>query len=381
MNRHGAGRVASGHPWIFSSDVTDNGGALPGSAVLVYDHRKRCLGAAHYSSASQISLRMLSSRAERIDRGFFLRRLRNAEDYRKRILGSIGAYRAVYGEADLLPGLVVDRYGQFLVVQALSQGMDRARFDVLDCLKEIYSPAAIVLRNDASVRAKEDLPQTSEVAFGEVATEVEFPINHLWFRADLFRGQKTGAYLDQRENYLAAARYARGRALDCFTSAGGFALHLASVCESVEAVDSSQEALEIARRNAAANGIANVEFKEANAFDLLAGLASARRRFDAIVLDPPAFAKSRTALEGAARGYKEINLRALQLLSPGGILVTCSCSHHMSEAMLLELLAEAALDAGRALRVLERRTQSLDHPILLTVSETHYLKCLVLQAL
>ena len=204
-------------------------------------------------------------------------------------------------------------------------------------------------------------------------------INSLQFHADLLGGQKTGIFLDQRENYVAAARYARGRALDCFTSSGGFALHLASKCESVEAVDSSAEALAMAERNRTANDIGNVEFREANVFDLLAGYSSARREFSMVILDPPAFAKARDSLDGAARGYKEINLRALRLLGPGGVLVTCSCSHHMSEARLLEIVATASLDAGRKLRVLERRTQSQDHPILLTVPETHYLKCLILQ--
>jgi 23S rRNA (cytosine1962-C5)-methyltransferase len=204
-------------------------------------------------------------------------------------------------------------------------------------------------------------------------------MNGLAFQADLLHGQKTGSFLDQRENYLAAARYARGKALDCFTSTGGFAMHLARACESVEAVDSSADALLIAGRNADANQIANIEFREANVFDLLSGYASARREFGIVVLDPPAFAKSRETVEAAARGYKDINLRALRLLAPGGVLVTCSCSHHLSESMLLEIVASASLDAGRRLRVLERRTQSADHPILLTVPETHYLKCLILQ--
>ncbi len=379
VNRHGADRVASGHLWIFASDVTDRGGAEPGSAVLVSDHRGRCLGTAHYSSTSQICLRMLSDRTEPIDRSFFHRRISRAEEYRKLVATDCQAYRAVFGEADLLPGLVVDRYGDFLVVQMLDQGMDHARAEILDCLEEIYHPAGVVLRNDAAVRKLESLPLVSEVASGSVAQPVVFRINHLVCQADLLGGQKTGSYLDQRENYLAAARYARGRALDCFTSSGGFALHMAERCETVEAADSSREALDVASRNAAENGLRNVEFREANVFDLLAGYAGSHRKFDTVVLDPPAFAKSRDALESAARGYKEINLRALQLLESGGILVTCSCSHHMSEAMLLELVAEAALDAHRTLRIVERRTQARDHPILLTVPETHYLKCIIAQ--
>jgi 23S rRNA (cytosine1962-C5)-methyltransferase len=288
----------------------------------------------------------------------------------------------VHGEGDLLPGLVVDRYGDYLVLQTLDQAMDAAKAEIISCLEEIFQPRGIVTRNDVAVRQKENLPLESAVVSGEVPESVEIRMNGLTLRADLLRGQKTGIFLDQRENYRAAAGYGRGgRALDCFTSTGGFALHLAGQCESVEAVDSSAAALAMAHANAGANGIGNVEFQEADVFDLLAGYSSARRQFSMVVLDPPAFAKSRRAIEGAANGYKEINLRAMRLLGRGGILVSCSCSHHMSEAMLLEVVAEAALDANRTLRVLERRTQAQDHPILLTVPETLYLKCLILEVL
>jgi 23S rRNA (cytosine1962-C5)-methyltransferase len=249
----------------------------------------------------------------------------------------------------------------------------------VSALVELFSPRGIIARNDAGVRAHEGLPLETGVVFGEAPAELAVHMNGLAFRADLLQGQKTGIFLDQRENYVAAARYAHGRALDCFTSTGGFALHMAPKCESVEAVDSSAAALATAEENRETNAIENIEFREADVFEILAGYSSARREFSTVVLDPPAFAKSRRNLEGAARGYKEINLRALRLLGPDGILVTCSCSHHLSEAMLLEVVAEAALDAGRELRVLERRTQAQDHPILLTVPETHYLKCLVLQ--
>jgi len=381
VNRKGADRVASGHPWIFSSDVTDRGGAEPGAVVQVVDPQRRPLGAAHYSSSSQICLRMLSARAETIDAEFYERRLAAAGEHRRAVVCDSEAYRLVHAEGDLLPGLIVDRYGDYFSVQTLDQGMDRAKESIVAALVKLFAPKGIVLRNDAAVRAKEELPLEIRVAHGEIPPEVWVRINGLQFRADLLHGQKTGIFLDQRENYVAAARYGRGRALDCFTSSGGFAMHLAAACESVEAVDSSVEPLRGAGKNAAANGITNVEFREANAFDLLAGYASARREFSIVVLDPPAFAKSRGSLEGAARGYKDINLRALRLLGPGGILVTYSCSHLMSEASLLEIVAAASLDAGRRLRVLERRTQSLDHPILLTVPETHYLKCLILQVL
>jgi 23S rRNA (cytosine1962-C5)-methyltransferase len=380
VNRKAADRIASGHPWIFSSDLAERDGAQPGEAVRVLDHRGRALGIAHYSSTSQIALRLLSRGTEPIGREFYMGRLLAAEEHRRGVVRHSDSYRVVHGEADLLPALVVDRYADYLVVQTLSQGMDAAKADIVACLEEIFRPKGMVARNDVPVRAKEQLPLETSVLAGEVPESVTVQMNGLTLRADLLHGQKTGIFLDQRENYRAAARYARGgKALDCFTSTGGFALHLAPKCESVEAVDSSAGALETARANAAANASGNIEFREADVFDLLAGYASARRQFAMVVLDPPAFAKSRQSLEAAARGYKEINLRALRLLPPGGILVTCSCSHHMSEAMLLELIAEASLDAGRTLRVLERRTQAQDHPILLTVPETHYLKCLILE--
>lgn len=380
VNRKAADRVASGHPWIFSSDIEDRDGAQPGAAVRVVDHRARPLGTAHYSSTSQIAIRMLSRQVEEIGRDFYLRRLKAAEAHRRDVVRDSNAYRVVHGEADLLPALVVDRYGDYLVAQTLDQGMDAAKAEIVSCLEEIFAPKGIVARNDVPVRQKEQLPLETAVLAGEVPESVAVRMNGLTLAADLLKGQKTGIFLDQRENYRAAAHYAHGgKALDCFTSTGGFALHLAGKVESVEAVDSSGPALATAKANAAANGIANVDWREADVFDLLQSYASARRTFSLVVLDPPAFAKSRQKLEAAAAGYKEINLRALRLLQPGGVLVTCSCSHHMSESMLLELVAEASLDAHRTLRVLDRRTQSADHPILLTVPETHYLKCVVLE--
>jgi 23S rRNA (cytosine1962-C5)-methyltransferase len=378
VNRKAAGRVASGHPWIFSSDVTDRGQAQPGEAVKVVDQGGKTLGMAHYSSASQITLRML--RGSGRGREFYMQRLRAAEAHRRAVVRDSEAYRVVYGEADLLPALIVDRYGDYLVMQTLDQGMDALKGEIAACLGEIFEPRGIVARNDAAVRTKEELPLETTVLAGEIPGSVSVRMNGLSLTADLLHGQKTGIFLDQRENYLAAASYARGgKALDCFTSTGGFALHLAAKCESVEAVDSSGPALERAGLNAAANGIANIDFREADVFEVLNGYNSARREFSMVVLDPPAFTKSRKNLEAATTAYKEINLRALRLLAPGGILVTCSCSHHLSESALLELVAQASLDSKRTLRVLERRTQSQDHPILLTVPETLYLKCLVLE--
>jgi 23S rRNA (cytosine1962-C5)-methyltransferase len=354
---------------------------LPGDAVRVFDSKRRFLGVAHYSSTSQICLRMLTARDEPIDRAFFRRRIKDCIDYRQRIVSDSDAYRVVFGEADLLPGLTIDRYADCVVLQTLDQGMDAAKDDIAACIGELLHPRAVVLRNDVSVRLHESLSLEKKVLEGDASTTVRIRMNGLAFEADLLGGQKTGVYLDQRENYVAAARYAHGRVLDCFTSSGGFAMHAASRCEHVRAVDSSAAALGLARRNASANGIANIDFSEADVFDLLASEAHGRQSYSTVILDPPAFAKSRTAVEAAARGYKEINLRALRLLGAGGTLVTCSCSHHMSEARLLEVVAAAALDAGRTLRVIERRTQAADHPILLTVPETLYLKCLILEVL
>jgi len=382
VNRKAASRVASGHPWIFASDVIDRDGAQPGEPVRVVDQRGHLLGTAHYSSTSQITLRLLSRQAEPIDREFFLKRLRAAEDHRKLTVHYSEAYRVVHGEGDLLPALVVDRYGDYLVMQTLDQGMDAAKQEIASCLQEIFRPCGILARNDVAVRSKEELPLETEVLMGEVPEAVPVRMNHLRLCADLLQGQKTGIFLDQRENYLAAARYVRGgRALDCFTSTGGFALHLAGKAEHVDAADSSESALTVARINADANDIANIDFQQADVFDLLSGFAASHRQYSLVVLDPPAFTKSRKNLEAATSAYKEINLRALRLLRTGGILVTCSCSQHLSESMLLELVAEASLDAGRTLRILERRTQSQDHPILLTVPETLYLKCLILEVL
>ena len=407
VNRKGADRAASGHPWIFSSDVTDRGDSRlgdvkPGDVVRVLGPGERPIGVAHFSSTSQITLRLLSNRVEPIDREFFRRRLMQAIAHRERVVENSNACRLVFSEGDLLPGLIIDRYGWqvedlphcygwqvadlphhgYLVVQFLTQGMDRAREVIVDCLTELLQPAGILARNDASVRRLEGLPLESTILAGEIPERVTIQINGLRLEADLLHGQKTGVYLDQRENYLAAARHARGRVLDCFTSTGGFALHAAGRAELVEAVDSSAPALASAEANARANGISNIRFRQADVFDFLAGASvNEPRKYSMVILDPPAFAKSRKQLDDAARGYKEINLRALRMLDAGGILVTCSCSHHVSEAMLLQIVAEAALEAGRTLRILERRTQAADHPILLTVPETLYLKCLILEVL
>lgn len=380
INRKGALRIESGHPWVFASDVVEGGKAVsPGSVVRVVDQRGSVLAVAHYSDTSQITLRLLSRTPVEVDRAFFLERLRKAEALRRLVVKDSDAYRLVHGEGDLLPGLVVDRYGDYFVLQALDQGMAAVQAEIVSCLEELFTPKGIIARNDAAVRKQESLPQETAVVSGVIPERVELRMNGLQFEADLAHGQKTGVFLDQRENYVAAARYASGRALDCFTCTGGFALHMAKHCETVEAVDSSAASLATAAANARANSIGNVQFRAGDAFDVLSQYSRLGASFSTIVLDPPAFAKTRAAVSGALRGYKDINMRALRLLGPGGVLVTCSCSHHISEAALLEVLAEASLDAGKTLRILERRAQSMDHPILLTVPETLYLKCIIAQ--
>ena len=381
VNRKAADRIHSGHLWIFASDLIDRGEAQPGDVVRVVDYKGRALGTAHYSSTSQISLRFLSSHVEPVDAQFLETRISAASEYRTRIVLNSDAYRLIYSEGDLLPGLIVDRYGEWLVVQFLSQGMDVLSAEIVRTLETVFQPRGIIARNDVPVRSKEELPIEKKVLLGDLPPTVQIRMNDLTWNVDLMNGQKTGIFLDQRENYLAVQKYARGRALDCFTATGGFGLHLASVCEHVEAVDSSAAMLDAAKANALANDLRNIEFQQADVLDYLPSLIAAHRAFDVVVVDPPAFTKTRSALEGAMRGYKEVNLRALRLLKRGGILVSCSCSHHMTEANLLEVIANAALDGGKRLRVLERRTQSQDHPILLTVPETHYLKCLIFEVL
>lgn len=381
IQRRAADRLAAGHVWVYASDIDRPENARPGDTVTVLDPRGLPLGTAHFSASSQIALRLFSRQVEPLDEAFFRARLAAAIAHRRKAVQNSNAFRLVFSEADRLPGLIVDQYDDTIVLQTLTQGMDRAQPVISGLLEELLSPRGIWERNDAPVRTKEQLPFRAGPLAGVPSPTVEVTMNGIVFHADLAAGQKTGIYLDQRENYLAAARWGHGEALDCFTSTGGFALHLANACSSVEAVDSGAAALAAATRNRDRNGLQNVRFVEADVFDLLSSHRSAARRFQTIVLDPPAFAKTRATIDGAARGYKEINLRALQLLDPGGILVTCSCSHHMSEAMLLDAVTEAARDSRRTLRLLERRAQSSDHPILPAIPETHYLKCLILQVL
>jgi len=379
ISRRGTARLQEGHVWVYRSDILSVDGIPPGALVNVTDERGRFLGTAFYSSSSQIAIRMLSTEAVSDLSGLLRGRIQAAITYRERIVKNTDAYRVVFSEADFLPGLIVDRYNDLLSLQVLTQAMDAesVRNLVLSELSERLKPAAIIERVDPRVRTLEQLLfRSSGLIRGEKSTTV-FSMNGVQFHFDAMEGQKTGAFLDQRENYAAAAKYARGEALDIFCYQGGFALHLAQHCSKVVGVDSSRPALEVAEKNAALNH-REIEWIEGNAFDLLRDYADSGHQYDTIILDPPAFAKSRRTLDTAMRGYKELNLRALKMLRPGGILVTCSCSYHVSEAEFMEVVAQAARDVHRNLRVLEKRTQAKDHPILLTVPETAYLKCFIM---
>jgi 23S rRNA (cytosine1962-C5)-methyltransferase len=379
VSRRGANRLKDGHVWVYRSDILSAEGVAPGALVRVADEREKPLGTALYSSASQIAIRMISKEAVTdLDR-LLRQRIRDAIAYRERVVRETDAYRIIFSEADFLPGLIVDRYNDVLSLQVLTQAMDveSVRKTVVSELDAQLKPAAMVERVDPRVRDLEQLPARPSGLLQGEKTSTVFVMNAVRFHYEAFEGQKTGAFLDQRENYAAAAEYSRGEALDAFCYQGGFALHLAKHCSKVTGVDSSRPALELADRNAALNG-REIEWIEANAFDLLRDYASSGQQYDAIVLDPPAFAKGKSNVETALRGYKELNLRALKMLRPGGTLITCSCSYHVSLGEFLEVVAEAARDAHKNPRVLETRTQAKDHPILLTVPETAYLKCVIL---
>lgn len=379
VNKKGADRVRQGHLWIYRSDVIEID-ADGGSVVSVTDERGNFIGQALFSNASQIALRFLTQKEERIDHDWWRQKIREAAA-RRHIPPDTDAYRLVYSEGDLLPSLIVDRYAGVLVLQTLSQGTDALKSMFVEILIDEFNPLAIVERNDARVRELEGLPLISGTIYGETPDELVTRQHGLRFLVAPSGGQKTGSFLDQRENRIAARQAAAttdgGRALDCFTFNGAFALHLASVCDQVTGIDISGEAVAAARRNAELNSFSNVEFREANVFDALREMEATSERFDTIVLDPPAFAKNRASLKSALRGYKEINLRALKLLNRGGVLVTCTCSYHVAEELFVEVLTQAAIDARRRVQIIEKRMQATDHPVLVAMPETYYLKCLI----
>jgi 23S rRNA (cytosine1962-C5)-methyltransferase len=380
ISSRGVERLRSGHLWVYRSDVRT--ARAEGSAIVrISDERGRFHGRAFYSDKSQIAVRLLTHDDRPVDRAFFTERLRRAADYRRTIVEDTEAYRIVYGEADQLPSLIVDRYGDYLVMQTLSQATERNKSLFVEIMVELFSPKGILERNDPKVRLLEGLDQCVSVLYGEIPQEILAKENAVTFVYDLRKGQKTGSFLDQRENHRTARRYASGEVLDCFGYQGGFALTVAGNCQHVEGIDLAPAAVEAARRNQQLNSISNVTFREGNSFDLLKEYDEVGRRFQMVILDPPAFAKNRDSTAAAHRGYKEINLRAMKILQPGGYLLTCSCSYHIAEALFLQILAEAANDARKTIIVAERRTQSRDHPILLTMPETHYLKCLIVRVL
>jgi 23S rRNA (cytosine1962-C5)-methyltransferase len=382
VTRKGASRIRNGHLWVFKSDVSSVN-AEGGSIVTVLDERRKFLGKAFYSDSSEITLRFLTLCDVKIDKEFWRSRIieaagrRKTNDEKQRT----SAQRQVYSEGDLIPSLIVDVYDDVFVIQTLSQGTDKIKQSFVEILIEEFHPRAIVERNDVRVREKENLSLQSGVLYGECPNEIIIEQDNVKFYVAPLGGQKTGAFLDQRENRLALRKYAFGRALDCFTFNGGFALNLALTCDNVTAIDVSDEAIKLASRNAELNQISNVNFETVNVFDFLKDAETAGEKYDTIVLDPPAFAKNRSSVQNAMRGYKEINLRAFKMLGQNGILATCTCSHHATEELFLQTVLDAANDAGKRIQLIEKRAQSSDHPILLGVPETYYLKCLILRVL
>jgi 23S rRNA (cytosine1962-C5)-methyltransferase len=382
VTKRGADRIQAAHPWIYRSDVAQaQKGIASGSVVILEDQRRRFLGKAFWSEKSKITLRVVTREDEAIDDEFFASRIRSALSLRRLAFGDgEDAFRLVHGEADLLPGLVIDKWGETLVMQTLVPATDQRKERLAAIAAEIAGAGAVVERNDVKVRELEGLPQQKGMLRGEAPAPYEHREGEVRLSVDLLAGQKTGGFLDQRENHLRAGAYAHGDCLDAFSYQGGFALQLARNAKRVVAVEISETASAQIKENALRNRAENVEVVTANAFDFLKAQSDHEPAFDLVVLDPPAFAKNKDAIDAARRGYKEVNLRAFQVLRPGGILVTASCSYHVSEAMLEEIVLDAARDAGRPAQLLERRGAGRDHPVLLGVPETRYLKCFILRA-
>jgi len=381
-------RIESGHPWVYRTEIEDIYGEYrPGDIVEVEDWRGKFLGRGYINPASMIAIRLLTREPrEEINKDFWRRRLQAAWEYRQKILeGALtDSFRVVFGEADFLPGLIVDKFASYLVVQTLALGIDRHKDILVEILDELIRPEGIYERNDVSVRELEGLELRSGFLKGSFDPLVTITENDLKFWVDLAQGQKTGYFLDQRENRAALRPLVKGaRVLDCFCHTGGFGIHAAYYgAREVLGLDISEEAVELARRNADLNGVGNVcSFRVANVFDALRAMDKEKERYDVVILDPPAFVKNKKALEGAIRGYKEINLRAMKILNPGGFLITCSCSYHMPPDLFLEIIQSAAKDAHRRLRLVAWRGQPPDHPVLLGYEESYYLKCLFLQVL
>jgi len=368
-----------GHPWIFGNDLERNRDAAPGSIVSLETKSGKFLAQGFYSDQSKIAFRLISRTKEAIDGNYWKKCILKASQYRQAVVAQTNAYRLVFGESDGIPSLIIDRYGDHMVMQTLTQGTENLIPLITEILLDIFHPHSIILRNDLAVRELEGLPPEKKIIVGDSPPRVELLEGEIRYQADLWNGQKTGAYLDQRENRLLAARFLRGRVVDAFCYNGLFGLHAARNASRVIGVDSSPEAIQQARENALLNGLINIEFRKENVFDFFKREANEEQGYDGIILDPPAFAKSKEDIAGATRGYKELNRRAIRLLKPGGILVTSSCSYNLSESKFLEILRDCGKDLGCTLRIIERRGQSADHPVLLSFPESFYLKCLFLE--
>lgn len=378
-------RLESGHPWMYQSEIDRIEGEFePGDIVDVFNHRNRFVGRGYINPRSQIIVRILSREQEEINRDFFTKRIAAAWKHRQRFVEDPNYCRLVFGEADFLPALIVDKFGDYLVIQTLALGIDIHKETIVSILDEMFQPVGIYERNDVPVRKLEGLDMRKGFLKGQFPTLIQVEENGFPFYADIENGQKTGFFYDQRENRRLLKSFAAGaEVLDCFCHTGSFAIHAARYgAKSVRAIDISDHAVEVARKNAELNGVGDVcTFETANAFDVLRSLTEEKRQYDVVILDPPAFTKSRNALEGAVRGYKEINLRGLKLVRPGGFLITCSCSYHMDRELFKAIVVDAAQDARRIIREVEYRTQAKDHPILPAADETHYLKFLAVEVL
>lgn len=375
-------RVEYGHPWIFRSDIENiEGNFVPGDVVDIYSSKRRFLGRGYYNPKSQIAIRILTYKAEEINRDFLYKRISEAWEYRKRV-ADLYSCRVVFAESDFLPALIVDKFGDILVVQTLALGIDRYKQDIVEILNSIIRPSGIYERNDVPVRELEGLEQRKGFLSPEFDTRVEMVENGIRFMVDVENGQKTGFFLDQKENRAALKPFVKdGRVLDCFSHTGSFALHAGHYgAREVIGIDISEHAVDFATNNAKLNGLEGVcRFETANTFDRLREYSDNNEKFDVVILDPPAFTKTKSAVEGAVRGYKEINLRAMKIINSGGFLVTCSCSHHVDSELFMDIIYNAAIDSRRKVRLIEYRSQAKDHPILLAAEETEYLKCAILQ--
>lgn len=381
ISKKGAAWHRTGHPWIYKDDLEKAEPALSGNIVSVLDNSGKFLGKAFYNERSKIALRFITGEDVKIDGAFWKKRLSAAIEYRDKTIKGSDAYRLSHAEADGLPSLIIDRYGEHISIQTLSLGMDNIKNTIVEIITELLGPKSIVARNDSAMRRLEGLPEEKEVLYGKPPEKIAVSEGKIKYLVDILNGQKTGAYLDQRENRIASEKYARGKTLDCFAYQGLFSLHAAKSSEGVTAIDSSAQALEALDENVRLNSFKNIGTQEGNVFDILKSFQKETKQFDLIVLDPPAFAKSKKDLQDAIRGYIDINFRAMKLLSRGGHLITCSCSYNLSEGQFFEIIKEALKESGKRARLVEKRIQPLDHPILLNFPESNYLKCLVLEML